>query len=480
MSEANTHNIDYVVKDPYSDPKTRNKVAVHSLILLLITFVIGTLCLQGFNLVYEQVGIDVKSLDQAPLITGLPGIVLGIVCFIYGSLGDFVSLRKLVTIGLTSLFIGSLFGFIANFYFTPNLWTVIAARIMQTTGEQVAGSSFLVIATKYLRNDLKVIFFGLFTTAYQLSASIGVFAAGILSSIAWQYLFLIPTLTIFFLPALRHYLPTQNGNGQKIDTIGFIIFGFAVASLTLFTSYKNVLMLVLALVLFIIFGVYINKARNPFVTPAFFKNKRWLTGMILMSIIYFTNYCISPMFNRVGKTIYHMSTVQVSSHLVWAFVVAAVFGSCSGLIISRIGRKTGLVLALLLIMFGWFGAAILINTGFLALTLCACVYYAGCGLIYSPIASTVLSALPVEESGRGCGMNDLVINVSASVGVVIFDGILDKDLLRGYSITGASGISSGFANIALMCSAVAFVGVIVFTVRNFMVKESNDLEVEEE
>lgn len=110
MSEANTHNIDYVVKDPYSDPKTRNKVAVHSLILLLITFVIGTLCLQGFNLVYEQVGIDVKSLDQAPLITGLPGIVLGIVCFIYGSLGDFVSLRKLVTIGLTSLFIGSLLG----------------------------------------------------------------------------------------------------------------------------------------------------------------------------------------------------------------------------------------------------------------------------------------------------------------------------------------------------------------------------------
>ncbi|MFU0544852.1 MFS transporter [Gardnerella swidsinskii] len=466
--------------DPYDDPEKRDKVAVRALILLLITFVISTLCLQGFNLVYKQVGIDVKAVDQAPLITGLPGIILGIVCFIYGSLGDFVSLKKLVTIGLTSLFIGSVFGFVANSCFEPNLWTVIAARIMQTTGEQVAGSSFLVIATKYLRNDLKVIFFGLFTASYQLSACIGVFSAGLLSSIAWQYLFLIPALTILILPALLHYLPTKNGNGKKIDVVGFTVFGFAVASLTLFISYKNLLMLISAIILFIIFGIYISKAKEPFVTPAFFKNIRWLSGIILMGIIYFTNYCISPLFNRVGKTLYNMTTSQVASYLVWAFIVAAIFGSCSGLIISRIGRKTGLLLAILFILCGWIGIAVLINSGFLAIALCACIYYAGCGMVYSPLASTILSSLPVEESGRGCGMNDLAISVSASVGVVIFDGILDKNMLSGNSITGASGISSGFANISLMCAAVALLGIIVFTFRNFITKESNAIEVNED
>lgn len=466
--------------DPYDDPEKCDKVAVRALILLLITFVISTLCLQGFNLVYKQVGIDVKAVDQAPLITGLPGIILGIVCFIYGSLGDFVSLKKLVTIGLTSLFIGSVFGFVANSCFEPNLWTVIAARIMQTTGEQVAGSSFLVIATKYLRNDLKVIFFGLFTASYQLSACIGVFSAGLLSSIAWQYLFLIPALTILILPALLHYLPTKNGNGKKIDVVGFTVFGFAVASLTLFISYRNLLMLISAIILFIIFGIYISKAKEPFVTPAFFKNIRWLSGIILMGIIYFTNYCISPLFNRVGKTLYNMTTSQVASYLVWAFIVAAIFGSCSGLIISRIGRKTGLLLAILFILCGWIGIAVLINSGFLAIALCACVYYAGCGMVYSPLASTILSSLPVEESGRGCGMNDLAISVSASVGVVIFDGILDKNMLSGNSITGASGISSGFANISLMCAAVALLGIIVFTFRNFITKESNAIEVNED
>lgn len=475
-----TKRIDCSSVDPYDDPEMRDKVAVRALILLLITFVISTLCLQGFNLVYKQVGIDVKAVDQAPLITGLPGIILGIVCFIYGSLGDFVSLKKLVTIGLTSLFIGSVFGFVANSCFEPNLWTVIAARIMQTTGEQVAGSSFLVIATKYLRNDLKVIFFGLFTASYQLSACIGVFSAGLLSSIAWQYLFLIPALTILILPSLLHYLPTKNGNGKKIDVVGFTVFGFAVASLTLFISYGNLLMLISAIILFIIFGIYISKAKEPFVTPAFFKNIRWLSGIILMCIIYFTNYCISPLFNRVGKTLYNMTTSQVASYLVWAFIVAAIFGSCSGLIISRIGRKTSLLLAILFILCGWIGIAVLINSGFLAIALCACVYYAGCGMVYSPLASTILSSLPVEESGRGCGMNDLAISVSASVGVVIFDGILDKNMLNGDSITGASGISSGFANISLMCAAVALLGIIVFAFRNFITKESNAIEVDED
>lgn len=475
-----TKRMDCSSVDPYDDPEMRDKVAVRALILLLITFVISTLCLQGFNLVYKQVGIDVKAVDQAPLITGLPGIILGIVCFIYGSLGDFVSLKKLVTIGLTSLFIGSVFGFVANSCFEPNLWTVIAARIMQTTGEQVAGSSFLVIATKYLRNDLKVIFFGLFTASYQLSACIGVFSAGLLSSIAWQYLFLIPALTILILPSLLHYLPTKNGNGKKIDVVGFTVFGFAVASLTLFISYGNLLMLISAIILFIIFGIYISKAKEPFVTPAFFKNIRWLSGIILMGIIYFTNYCISPLFNRVGKTLYNMTTSQVASYLVWAFIVAAIFGSCSGLIISRIGRKTSLLLAILFILCGWIGIAVLINSGFLAIALCACVYYAGCGMVYSPLASTILSSLPVEESGRGCGMNDLAISVSASVGVVIFDGILDKNMLNGDSITGASGISSGFANISLMCAAVALLGIIVFAFRNFITKESNAIEVDED
>ena len=107
---------DNVVKQDAPDLEAQNKMAVRALILLLITFILGTLCLQGFNLVFTNIGNDVGAPEQAALITSLPSIVLGIVCFIYGSLGDFVSLKKLIVFGLVTLFVGSLFGFIANFF----------------------------------------------------------------------------------------------------------------------------------------------------------------------------------------------------------------------------------------------------------------------------------------------------------------------------------------------------------------------------
>ena len=429
-----THNNANVSADPFDDPVTSNKMAIRALIPLLITFVLGTLCLQGFNLVFQQVGADVGAPNQASLITAFPSIVLGIVCFIYGSLGDFVSLRRLVTVGLITLFVGSLFGFIANFFFAANLWTVIIARVLQTAGEQVAGSAFLVVATKYLRNDLKVIFFGLFTAAYQLSASIGVFAAGMLSSIAWQYLFLIPAVTILFLPILLKTLPSKSG----------------------------------------------NKASNPFITPAFFKNTRWLRAISLILVFYFVNYALSPIFNAIGTKLYGMTTTQVSLYIVWAYVVAAVVGTCSGLIVGRIGIRAGLVTAGALMFVGWTGAAFCVNSGFLVLTLFACVFYAGCGLMYSPVVSTVLGTIEKDESGRGVGMNDLAMNVSPSIGIAIIGSLLGSNAMAGSSIVGTTGDAAGFSNLLLIGSVTALLGLIVFFVFKKKIYEGNHaLETEQ-
>ena len=279
--------------DPYADPGTASRTAVKALIMLLITFVMGTLCLQGFNLVFVQIGADVGAADQASLITAIPSIVLGIVSFIYGSLSDFVSLRRMVVFGVLTLFVGSVFGFVASYFINGGLWVVIIARMLQTIGGQVAGSVYLVMATKYLATHLKVIFFGLFTAGYQLSAAIGVFAAGLLSSVAWQYLFLIPAVSIVFLPFLMKWLPGHGTSGDRIDWVGFTVFGVAVAFLTLFFSYMSWWMLIVAAVLFIAFGIYIAKARNPFITPSFFKNVRWLLAISLILLFYFANYCLS-------------------------------------------------------------------------------------------------------------------------------------------------------------------------------------------
>ena len=305
--------------------------------------------------------------------------------------------------GLVTLLIGSLFGFISNYYFSANLWTVIIARVLQTAGEQVAGSAYLVVATKYLKNSLKVIFFGLFTAGYQLSAAIGVFAAGMLSSISWQFLFLIPAVTIVFLPLLLKNLPDGNHSGQRVDGFGFAIFGVATAFLTLFFSYLSWWMLLIAAVLFLGFAYYIRTADHPFITPAFFRNTRWPCAISLILVFYFVNYCISPVFNAIAHNLYGMQTSTVSNYLVWAFVVAAV-------------------------------------------------------------VSSVLDTLPKDESGRGVGMNDLVMNVAGSIGIAIIGSLIGSAALGGASLFGVSGNASSYANLLLICGAVVLLGLVVFLV----------------
>lgn len=69
-------------------------------------------------------------------------------------------------------------------------------------------------------------------------------------------------------------------------------------------------MLVVSLLLFVAFAFYINKASNPFITPAFFKNTRWLRAICLILVFYFVNYALSPIFNAIGTNIYGMTTTR--------------------------------------------------------------------------------------------------------------------------------------------------------------------------
>ena len=112
---------------------------------------------------------------------------------------------------------------------------------------------------------------------------------------------------------------------------------------------------------------------------------------------------------------------------------------------------------------GWFGAAFSVESGFLQLTIFACVFYAGCGLMYSPVVSTVLGTVPKEESGRGVGMNDLIMNVTASIGISIIGSLMGANTLAGSSFTGATGDAASYANLMLICGCTAVLGLIVFT-----------------
>lgn len=134
--------------DDFEANRAKTKKALPA---LLIVFTLGTLMIQAFNLVFQNIGDSLGMSSSASLISTLPGIVLGVVCMLYGTLCDFISPKRMTLFGVVALVAGSFLGFFGSF----NFWVVLIARMIQVAGAQVAGSVFLVMTVKYLNDKEK-------------------------------------------------------------------------------------------------------------------------------------------------------------------------------------------------------------------------------------------------------------------------------------------------------------------------------------
>lgn len=426
---------------------------------LVFIFIFGILCLQAFNFVFADIGEDLGAPEQAALITAIPGVVLGIVSVIYGSLGDFVSLRRLMMVGVALIVVGSVLGFFSG----ASICLVVIARAIQTAGCQVAGSVYLVVATKYVPGPKKVVYFGIFTAAYQFSTALGVVAAGQLTKISWVWLFVIPLLSLIFVPSLYKNLPDVSGKARRIDVAGFFLAGLTVGSLVMFFTMNSWWWLLGFAVLAVGFWVYISRVPHAFVTPAFFSNRSYLMALSLILVFYLGQYAMNPLFNAVGAQLYGYSAASMSFVLIWASLIGATMGMLSGKIVGWIGRGPGIVLAAGLMVVGCFMAAFTLDAGIWAVGLSAVFFFAGLAMMYSPVVDTVVGTVDVSESGRAVGINDLAMNVSPSIGVAIVGSLMSGMAFQGVTFTGASeGAAASYSVIFLLLGGVFILGLVWF------------------
>ena len=438
------------------------KGVIPVLLSLDFIFILSMLLTQAFIYGFNNIGEILNASESAAIIVSIPGVILGIVCFIYASLTDYVSLKKILAVGVSLFILGSLLGF----FFHDSIWTVLLARCLQVAGGQVAGSIFLAVTVHYTDGPLRVMLFGLFTASFQLSTVFGILLCGCLSAYDWAYIFLVPLLSILVLPIIWKNMPSLSADRKKIDIVGFVIFGLSVTMLIMFFNY-GLIFLIISLVGFAIFGVYITKAKDPFITPAFFKNTKWLAGILLLLVFWITAYSVTSLFNSVGQNVFGLQTMQVSVYLVFSCLCAAILAVFSGKIVEKTGRSVAIIISAVLMAVGLIFAGIACGTNMVLVTIAFCIYFSGYGLLYSPLTTMVLGTLKEDEMGRGIGMNDLITNVSASVGVAIFGSMIalpQSNFLSDLTIVGTTPAQVGLSNIMFLFGAIITLGLIVFLI----------------
>lgn len=454
-----------------------NKMAKIAIPIVLAIFTLGVLQMQAFGMIYVNIGDQLGQPNLAPLITSLPGIVLGIVCVMYGSLGDFVSLRKMMTLGTIVFVIASILGCFGHL----SIWIVIAARIFQSAGWQVSGSIFLVLVSKYVEKHKRVIWYGIFVAVFRGAAALGVFLAGYMTLVDWRILFGVGALAIFLLPVLRKNLPDSHSSGVKIDLLGFALIGLFAGSVTMFFTDMNWFWFAACIVSLVAFIIYINKAKNPFITTKMLTNPAFAMTMAIIFVGYFFSYTLNAGVNAIGLNVYKIDSAKVSNLLVWSIILAAIMGFVAGPIIQKIGRKASVILALSCMGGGLIAIAALIPAGKVwALAVAPCIYYFGTSFFYQPIVDTATLTVAPEESGRALGFNDLIQAITGSVGVALFGQLMANGSMGGASLFGTeSGLVSTYANVFTI-GGVVVLGALVMFIASMRMIYSRSRVAEEE
>lgn len=455
-----------------SDTKSVKEIKV-SLKMLFVMFMLSIISLQAFLYQFVGIGNIIDAGENASFMTTLPPIFMGVAAFVYASLADFVSIRKIFVTGFIIFMFGSLFGCVTG-YLAPlhaKLTYVVLSRCIQAFGGQVSGSCFLVLVGRYLKGKERVIFYGIFSASFQLGIGLGALASGVLVQPGiWPLLFVIPCISIFlFWPCYKNMPGLVEGVEETrghIDVFGFSIFtifsGFLITFISIPAYTWALFGSLAALALFI---VWICKGKHPFITPNFFTNVRWILAASSLFIIWFTAYAILPLVRETAGTVF--LTINDALMAVWLLIpimVAVVLGVVSGSIADKIGRMWAIVLGIAFELIGYVGSALVLGAvNIFWFMFFLAFYWGGYAFLYSPLVDAVISTVRPAEMGRGFGMNDLIIALSPSIGMALF-----SPMIRGAEpvrfFPNSSPFVSQFASTFLLCAIPALIGVLFYLI----------------
>lgn len=138
--------------------------------VMLLLFLLCLIIDNSFKIVSIDMAKDFNiSATTVSWQATLAGLVIGIGAVVYAALADSISIRKLLTIGIILICVGSVMGYL----FQHSFLLVVVSRIIQTAGLASAETLYVIFVTKHLPVHEQKKFLGLSTSSFALSQVIG-------------------------------------------------------------------------------------------------------------------------------------------------------------------------------------------------------------------------------------------------------------------------------------------------------------------
>ncbi|NGP45231.1 MFS transporter [Bacillaceae bacterium SIJ1] len=412
------------------------KIQHHKLLIFVLA---ASVLLSGVSVdmvtpVLSMIGGDVGgSESQISWVVSGVALVLAIAIPFYGRISDFVEARKLFTIGVLILTIGSLICALA-----PNLAVLVSGRMIMGAGmASISVVSIVVISRVYPPGQRGAVL-GIIAGSIGIGTALGPIFGGIVGQwLGWQSLFWV-TFTIGILLVIGAQISMQkieplDAEDRSFDMIGGVSLGLAIGlflySVTLaetsgFFSVSTITSLSVSLLAFIVLTIRIAKAQRPFIPPVLLKNGMYVRAVFIIFLAMFAYFPILVFIPLLVVEVHHLAPAEAGLLLLPGGATVAILSPIVGHWSDRIKPKYLLSAGLI---------TMVVSTLFMSLfagasPLWMAVGVFGAGLAYalinSPANNFAVSTLTKEQVGVGMGLFQSALFLGTGVGSALIGAFL--------------------------------------------------------
>ncbi|MGB9852163.1 MAG: MFS transporter [Candidatus Kapaibacteriota bacterium] len=389
----------------------------------------------------------------------------------FGRLSDIMGRKKTF---LWGLILFTTFSFLCAF--APNIYILIALRIIQGVGAAMIFSASTAIITSVFPMGERGRAMGYSVSAVYLGLTLGPVLGGILTqNFGWRSIFLLNLpIGIFIVYLVQKKLGNvewADSRGERFDWSGTILYisglSFLMLGFTRIQTYFGKTLLIASIIILILFIIIENKLEQPIISvKIFLKNITFMLSNLAALINYSTTFAVSFLLSLYLQYIKGLTPQNAGFVLAIQPITQAIFSSYAGKLSDRFEPRYVASFGMLLSSLGIFLLSFInSNTSLYFLILAQVLLGLGFAFFSSPNTNAIMSSVEKKYYGVASALVGTMrlVGQTFSLGVVtmlfaIYLGgskfspplyptfiSLTHWILLGFSIVSAFGILASLA-----------------------------------
>ena len=403
---------------------------------------------------------------------------------ILGKLGDRFGKERLLVVALLVFLVGCI-GCAA----APDIWTLIAFRVVSGTAGAVFPLSFGIIRDEFPADRVKV-GIGLLSAVFGIGGGFGLVLSGVIVDHAsWRWLFVVGAAGVAVAVVLIHvFIPESPVRStSRIDmpgaallsvVLGTLLFGLSEGESWGWTSPAVLGLFVASAASFLGWVLFELRANEPLIDirvlaerPVLLTN---LTAMI-SGFAMFGAYVLVPRFveapgglpaDVAGRVDYGFGATATTTglYLLPGSALMLVAGPAAGLLGRRVGSKWPLAIGM---SFVALSAAVLalLHAAPWQIIVAMAGLSVGVAFAFAAMAALITEAVEATETGIATGINTVMRTVGAVIGAQVGAAILTGTTLGGTGVPTEGAYVTAFSLSAIAAGAAAVIAVFVTPAR---------------